>query len=179
MKLVVELMLKITSNVLWCKEDSDFFYFFFLKQTFLLFQVLSLGFNLQAHGMFHGAGKILIFLFFGFFLPQVVSVFFQVLSLGFDLEAAQAALSMFQGDVQLAVEELLKVAGDIPQSWMEAMESSSSSSTSPTSPEPGEDKITSLAPGIWRKFRIVDFEASDWWFGYFLWNCPQMNVTAC
>ena len=178
MKLVVELMLKITSNVLWCKEDSDFF-FFSSSRLFFSFRYCPWGSIYKHMERSTVQEKFWFFLFLGFFLPQVVSVFFQVLSLGFDLEAAQAALSMFQGDVQLAVEELLKVAGDIPQSWMEAMESSSSSSTSPTSPEPGEDKITSLAPGIWRKFRIVDFEASDWWFRYFLWNCPQMNVTAC
>ena len=40
-------------------------------------------------------------------------------------------------------------------------------------------KVNSLAPKIFKKNWISNFQASnsDWWLRYHLWNCPQMNVT--
>ena len=53
------------------------------------------------------------------------------------MEAARAALHKFHANMETAVEELLKCAGDIPQSWIDAAFASSSSSGSSSSDSSG------------------------------------------
>ena len=53
------------------------------------------------------------------------------------MEAARAALHKFHANMETAVEELLKCAGDIPQSWIDAAFASSSFSGSSSSDSSG------------------------------------------
>ena len=48
--------------------------------------------------------------------------------MGFDAESARIALVHFGGDIQQAVDELLKSGGGVPQDWRDQQESGTSSS---------------------------------------------------
>lgn len=50
--------------------------------------------------------------------------------MGFDLTEARAALHHFHADVQRSIEELLRVGGEVPQAWKDALQAVSGSSGS-------------------------------------------------
>lgn len=56
--------------------------------------------------------------------------------MGFDRETARVALLKFSGQIQKAVEELLKVGGELPPHWITEGASSSTSSSSGSSCSP-------------------------------------------